>query len=126
MQLPAGIEPEMATLSGFLLGLAQKCIVAAIKQWKENKDKGAAEAERRTLDEFEYAKSITTKVEQCITASIRELHLSSEQIRRILDLETNPQLKEEFAAVFLKPGFSTERIIDLQCGTNCERSRPCG
>ena len=113
MQLPAGIEPEMATLSGFLLGLAQKCIVAAIKKWKENKDKGAAEAERRTLDEFEYAKSITTKVEQCITASIRELHLSSEQIRRILDLETNPQLKEEFAAEFLKPGFSTERIIDF-------------
>ncbi|MGA2248471.1 MAG: hypothetical protein ABSH48_26175, partial [Verrucomicrobiota bacterium] len=113
MQPPTGIEHEVATLSEFLLGLGQKCIVAAIKKLKESKDKGAAEAERRMMDAFEYAKSITTKIEQRITASIRELHLSSEQIRRIRDLETNPQLKEEFAVEFLKPDFSTERIVEF-------------
>jgi len=113
MQLPEGIENHVASLSRFLLGLGQKCIVAAIKKWKENKDKSAANAEKRVIDELEYAKSITTKVQQRITVSIRGLHLTAEQIRRILDLETNSLLKDEFAAEFLKPDFSTERIVEF-------------
>jgi tetratricopeptide (TPR) repeat protein len=100
-------------LSSFLTGLGQKCIVAAIKKYKEAADRAAEEETAKTINEFEAAKAVATKIEQRITASLRHTRLTSEQAEQLLAVETNPVLKEELSARFAASDISAESIVEL-------------
>lgn len=111
--MATGIEPFIPKISGFLLGLAQKCIVAAVKKWKENADKAAKEEFERVCNDYELGKRIQSRVEQRFTTSLRRLRLSDAQIAQLLALGTNDLLKDELAAQFLAARISQETIVEL-------------
>ena len=90
-----GLEPSLSILSSYLSGLSQKCIIEAIKKWKETRDQQKAAADDKLIQEYELSKSIQTKIEQQITISIREVRLTPELIQEILSLETNPLIKSQ-------------------------------
>ena len=113
-----GFEQDLLHLSAYLSGLSQKCIVAAIKKGKETWDQHKAEKGKHTLDEHEFAKSVSTKIQQQITASIRSLRLTPEQLQEILSLETNPFLKDSLTEKFLTSDISPEFIEELFISQN--------
>lgn len=108
-----GAEPFMPKVSAFLLGFGQKCIVAAIKKWKETSDQAAAAKSQKVLNEHELAKRVLARVEQRISASIQRIRLGPQQIEQILALDTSPSLKNEMAAQFLTARISADSIVEL-------------
>ena len=105
------LEPYIPKISGFLLGLGQKCIVAAIKKWKETNDKAKAAKSIAVISEHEAAKRISLKIEQRITASVRRLNLSQEQLEILVAVENNPTLKEELAGLYIRGEISPELLV---------------
>jgi len=109
----SGIEPYIPKISAFFLGLSNKCIFEVLKKCKERKDHDKLEKEGIALSDHEYAKSISLKVQQRITASLQHLRLSEDQFEQILALETNPSLKDELASQFLESSISAKSIYEL-------------
>src|SRR4051812_2901999 len=99
--------------STFLKGLAQKCVVAAVKKWKESSDAAKAEQTTKAIDEFEAGKSVATKVEQRITASLRNARLTTEQVERLLAFESNPAFTAELTNHFLNSDLSETKLVAL-------------
>jgi tetratricopeptide (TPR) repeat protein len=109
----SGIEPYIPEFSTFLFGLSYKCIFEAVKKWKEGKDQDKLEKDQLALQNHEFAKSISLKVQQRITASIQHLRLSQDQFQQVLALETNPLLKDELANQFLASSITAKSIYEL-------------
>jgi tetratricopeptide (TPR) repeat protein len=113
-----GLEPRLIKLSLYLSGLSQKCIVAGIKKWKETRDQQKAAADIKLIEEYEFAKSVETKIGQQITVSIRDMRLTPELIQEILSLETNPLIKSQLTEKFLLSDISPEFIEELFASQN--------
>ena len=113
-----GFEQDLLRLSAYLSGLSQKCFVAAIKKSKETRDQRKTEEAEHTIDEFESAKNVATKIQQKITASIRSLKLTPGQLQEILALETNPFLKDRLTEKILSSDISPEFIEELFISQN--------
>jgi hypothetical protein len=113
-----GLEPSLSILSSYLSGLSQKCIIEAIKKWKETRDQQKAAADDKLIQEYELSKSIQTKIEQQITISIREVRLTPELIQEILSLETNPLIKSQLTEKFVLSDISPEYIEELFVSQN--------
>jgi hypothetical protein len=64
-----GFELYLAKASAFFGRIAHKCIIDAIKKWKETTDRKRQEENAAVLSEFEAAKGVATKIDQRITAS---------------------------------------------------------
>ena len=63
--MATGIEPFVPKLTAFFLGIAQRCVVAAIKKWKETADKAKEEAAAKQQQE---------PLEVCITIVPQDFH----------------------------------------------------
>src|ERR1035437_1255129 len=108
------LETEaIATLQSFLYGIAENCIVAAITQWKQQKEEKHAQHNVAWLSDFNHRKALATRISQKVTESMRQLDLSKAEFELLLPLVADPALRAELAQQLVTDTYTTDSITKL-------------